>query len=607
MGATLSPWLSQGLPSYSVAVDAAGDVYVADLNDYKVLKESPSSSGYTQSVVSTGVPDPLALAVDAAGDVYVGDVNQILLESVTAAPALVFPATPVATFFAALSFALSNIGNQPLTILNSGPSANAVFQNTTAPTPACPYIGSVPAGSTCNFAFNFYPGTVGPSSYVSTLEDNSLNLSPAAQTIALSGTATQGLQFITFFQPPAPLVYVSGESLTVSATASSGLPVSFTVSGAGTNYTTPLSSPATIRLGGTGTLTITAMQPGNASYAAASTVTRTVQIVAPPPTSYTATTTPVGSSSTLTATLTFLRGHNAQQQRHDSHPGAHPGRAQPRLHARSRRHLRRGHRLRAVPDLHRQRHLHPNRKRLAVRRGCVGRWLRRPCRHGIPGRLRQRAPNHLRAGRAEHHRDLRGSIRGCRRRRKRQRLYRRSDRRPGAQADQRERRLYADGPRLRPELPGWSCGRRRRQRVHPGSASARRGPNRKRHQGDPDCRRLRRNDNRQRTELPRWHRGGCNGQRLYRFRVWRADTSSRAEERNLQQPDRPAGRGQKSIRGRGGPGWERLCLRCRFHHRPQGNPGQWHLHAKHNRQRTGMSKWRRGRWQWQRVPLGRLH
>jgi len=57
-----------------VAVDGAGNIYIADNLNPRVLKETPSAGGYTESVVAdtpnNGIIYPYSVAVDGAGDVY---------------------------------------------------------------------------------------------------------------------------------------------------------------------------------------------------------------------------------------------------------------------------------------------------------------------------------------------------------------------------------------------------------------------------------------------------------------------------------------------------------------------------------------------------------
>jgi sugar lactone lactonase YvrE len=60
-----------------VAVDDDGNVYVCDTYNNRVLKETPSGTGYIQSIVadqtSGGLNEPWGVAVDASGNVYIAD------------------------------------------------------------------------------------------------------------------------------------------------------------------------------------------------------------------------------------------------------------------------------------------------------------------------------------------------------------------------------------------------------------------------------------------------------------------------------------------------------------------------------------------------------
>jgi len=57
-----------------VAVDANGNVYIADAGNNRILAETPSGSGYTQSTVPTsGLNGPNGVAVDTNGNLYIAD------------------------------------------------------------------------------------------------------------------------------------------------------------------------------------------------------------------------------------------------------------------------------------------------------------------------------------------------------------------------------------------------------------------------------------------------------------------------------------------------------------------------------------------------------
>jgi len=57
-----------------VAVDANGNVYIVDSGNRRVLMEAPSGSTYAETVIPTsGLLAPLSIAVDASGDLYISD------------------------------------------------------------------------------------------------------------------------------------------------------------------------------------------------------------------------------------------------------------------------------------------------------------------------------------------------------------------------------------------------------------------------------------------------------------------------------------------------------------------------------------------------------
>ncbi len=268
----------------SVAVDAGGDVYIADTDNNRVLKEAPSGGSYTQSVIGSGWSYPFDLTVDGSGNLYVADTNnnRIVEENVVTPPSLSFASTPVGSSSSdsPQTVTVANDGTAPLifAVPASGmnPSVSANFSLADGST--CPQLttGSSAAmlanGSSCTLLLSFTPTTSGALTGTASITDNNLNLNPATQTINLSGTATQVAQTITFNPIPSG---TAGQMVSLTASASSGLPVSFesqtpsvcTVSSATATLLTP------------GTCTIQATQAGDAEYAAAIPVSQSFSVI----------------------------------------------------------------------------------------------------------------------------------------------------------------------------------------------------------------------------------------------------------------------------------------------------------------------------------------
>jgi sugar lactone lactonase YvrE len=88
---------------YGLAVDGGGNVYIADTNNDRVLEETPSPGGYTESVVANslnnGIISPIGIAVDGSGNVYFESSGTLYEES------------PSAGSFAQITIPTSGIAN----------------------------------------------------------------------------------------------------------------------------------------------------------------------------------------------------------------------------------------------------------------------------------------------------------------------------------------------------------------------------------------------------------------------------------------------------------------------------------------------------------------
>lgn len=59
---------------YALALDAAGDLYVANIDSHSVAVVTPQYK-IVSSAITTGSATPVSLATDVSGDVYVGNIN----------------------------------------------------------------------------------------------------------------------------------------------------------------------------------------------------------------------------------------------------------------------------------------------------------------------------------------------------------------------------------------------------------------------------------------------------------------------------------------------------------------------------------------------------
>ena len=75
--------IGSGFTNPSVAVDSIGNVYVADEYADTVYKLAPAQSGYTQTTIGSGFSDIGGVAVDGSGNVYVTDEATLYKETLS--------------------------------------------------------------------------------------------------------------------------------------------------------------------------------------------------------------------------------------------------------------------------------------------------------------------------------------------------------------------------------------------------------------------------------------------------------------------------------------------------------------------------------------------
>jgi hypothetical protein len=212
---------------FSVAVDGAGDLYITDTGNNRVVEVTAAG---TASVLSTGsltLADRFSVAVDGAGDLYIADYgNSRVVKINQASQALSFTSTGTGDSSAQQTMTVENIGNQPLnfTALNITTTGltTSIF-DLNGPT-TCTDSTSLVAGAACNLGVEFAPTT--PGNFTGTVNITDNNAAGAVQQATLSGTGTGYAASILLSENPSSSV-TYGTPVTVTATlsGSNGTPI----------------------------------------------------------------------------------------------------------------------------------------------------------------------------------------------------------------------------------------------------------------------------------------------------------------------------------------------------------------------------------------------
>jgi len=268
-----------GQPGF-LAFDGAGDLFISDIY-WGDIVEVPAGGGaaivITPTVNGLGIDNTFGIAgiaLDAGGDLFIADAwnNRLVEVGYAQAPAISFASTTVdlTSSDSPKTVQVENIGNLPLIFSAIGYPAD--FPKASGDSSACAASASLSAGQQCDLPVDFSPRSAGSLIESVTLTDNTLNLAGSMQEIAVSGVSL-GPQTITFNALPNVVYPVA--PITLTATASSGLAVGYTVTGPANV------SGSTLTIFGTGSVAVTASQPGNTMYAAASPVIQTFTVLLP--------------------------------------------------------------------------------------------------------------------------------------------------------------------------------------------------------------------------------------------------------------------------------------------------------------------------------------
>jgi len=319
---------SLGLPT-GVAVDAAGNVYVADSKNNVIRQVSKGvintiagngNEGYggdKSAALHATLDTPRSASLDALGNVAIADrLNQRI--RAMELPELVFPSQPTGTTSAPQSVTLSNSGTAPLQVQTVSLPGNFTLASggTCGATP----IALAP-GAACAVKIAFAPTSAGAAS--GSVIFNGLGISP--QTILLSGNGSGFAAAIALSETPGTSVaYGTPVTVTATLTGGNGIPsgnITYTVDGANAQSAALSSSGvAQFILPGTlpvGTHNVVVSFAGDANYTIATPsqgFTLTVTAAAIPP-SFSLNATPSslsirqGQSGTTTLQLTPAGGY----------------------------------------------------------------------------------------------------------------------------------------------------------------------------------------------------------------------------------------------------------------------------------------------------------
>ena len=244
-----------------LAVDNTGNLYIADYNNNRIRMVTAATGVITTvagngrddgigdggSAISASLTHPTGVAIDSAGVLYIADVFNIRK--------VVIPRDQTITFNAP-----ENVSIQTVSLALSATASSGLVVSLESTTPSVCTVemasARIQGAGTCA---------------ITAIQQGNENYN-AAQSVTQSFSITRAVQTIAF-GAPGSVPFGSGP-VTLSATANSGLPVSF----ASLTQLTCSVNSAVVTTIAAGTCSISATQEGNTNYSAALPVTRSFDI-----------------------------------------------------------------------------------------------------------------------------------------------------------------------------------------------------------------------------------------------------------------------------------------------------------------------------------------
>jgi sugar lactone lactonase YvrE len=184
-----------------VAVDAAGNIYIADTSNARIRRVDTNGmiitvagSGSTTyngdgiSARSAGI-SPQSITVDSAGDLVIADFSNNRVRKVDVSQSAVgFTPQAVGSVSKLRRMVVTNTGNQHLDL--GALNVTGDFNLLTGDSSFCSSTPNIGAGFSCALEFTFAPTAAGALTGSATVTDDSLNVPGTTQAISLSGTGT---------------------------------------------------------------------------------------------------------------------------------------------------------------------------------------------------------------------------------------------------------------------------------------------------------------------------------------------------------------------------------------------------------------------------------